>query len=215
MESGTSPLPVNDPMPALSPTATRILEAAKRVLARDGFSKLTFEAIAAESGENAALIRYHFGSKAGLVDALVDSVVHQGSADLLRALSGAAPGKARRRALFETQRAWVTEPDEYRTFYAIVSHVLADERLRPKYKALFAWYGELEAWALASADGDEPPADLKPLGALVVATIDGLGLQVQADEAFDAGPVVEMLWQMVERHLGTRAAPAAAAGGGS
>jgi AcrR family transcriptional regulator len=58
-------LPVNDPLRELSPTAARLLEAAKTILARDGFAHLTFGEIAAESGETGSLIRYHFGSKIG------------------------------------------------------------------------------------------------------------------------------------------------------
>jgi AcrR family transcriptional regulator len=56
-------------------TARRLLDAAVRVLDQHGFSGLTFERIAQEAGENAALIRYHFGSKSGLVRDLVDVVL--------------------------------------------------------------------------------------------------------------------------------------------
>ena len=35
------------------------------------------DAVAERSGENRALIRYHFGGMAGLIGALVDSVYHQ------------------------------------------------------------------------------------------------------------------------------------------
>jgi AcrR family transcriptional regulator len=68
-------LPVRDPLPDLPPTARRILTAAQRVLVRDGFRDLTFQAVGAEAGENPALTRYYFGSKAGLIEALVDSGV--------------------------------------------------------------------------------------------------------------------------------------------
>ena len=51
-------LPIDDPTPDLSPTALRILEAAKRVLFRDGFRALTFETIARE---NRAPISQEFG----------------------------------------------------------------------------------------------------------------------------------------------------------
>jgi AcrR family transcriptional regulator len=92
-------LPFSDPTPDLSPTAARILEAAKRVLAREGFRGLTFEAIAKEAGENPALIRYHFGSKAGLLAALVDSVLYQEAKDLIEQLTPVPAGDERREAL--------------------------------------------------------------------------------------------------------------------
>src|SRR5512139_425 len=83
-------LPFSDPTPDLAPTAARILEAAKRVLSREGFRGLTFETIAGEAGENPALIRYHFGSKAGLLAALVDSVLYQEATDLIEQLTPVA-----------------------------------------------------------------------------------------------------------------------------
>jgi AcrR family transcriptional regulator len=45
----------------------RILEAALDVLKADGYAGLTTAKVAARSGQNKALISYHFGSKQGLV----------------------------------------------------------------------------------------------------------------------------------------------------
>jgi AcrR family transcriptional regulator len=200
---GASPvhdgLPVRDPLPDLPPTARRILTAAQRVLVRDGFRNLTFQAVGAEASENPALTRYYFGSKAGLIEALVDSVVYQGSEELRRRLLAAAPGEERRRALFAVQRDWVTDAREYRSFYAIVSHVLYDPKLRVKYRALFEWYCDLESWALSGSD--EAQSELRPLAALVVATTDGLALQHQADAEFDPGPAYDVLAEMVTARL--------------
>ena len=60
---------------ATSATAVRILEAAKRILSEQGYSKLTLQAIEEESGEYRALVAYYFGSKQGLVEALIDSLM--------------------------------------------------------------------------------------------------------------------------------------------
>ena len=69
---GGRPAAGADPAADLSPTAARILEARKRLLDERGFGGLTFEAIAAEAHENKASIRYHFGNKAGLIEALAE-----------------------------------------------------------------------------------------------------------------------------------------------
>lgn len=53
-------------------TPQRILAAALRVLARDGFGGLSARAIAAEAGTNLALLNYYFGSKEQLLLALFD-----------------------------------------------------------------------------------------------------------------------------------------------
>ena len=52
----------------------RILAAAYEVLKRDGYAGLTTAKVAAASGQNKALIAYHFGSKQGLVAAVARRV---------------------------------------------------------------------------------------------------------------------------------------------
>ena len=78
--------PTADPAEDLSPTAKRLLAAARRVLARDGFSGLTLEAITAEAGENKAAIRYHFGGKDALITTLVEWLDHDDSVRLVAQL---------------------------------------------------------------------------------------------------------------------------------
>jgi TetR/AcrR family transcriptional regulator, transcriptional repressor of bet genes len=60
------------PRPGRPPSGARerILEGALEVLKRDGYAGLTTAKVAAASGENKALIAYHFGSKQGLVAAV-------------------------------------------------------------------------------------------------------------------------------------------------
>ena len=58
------------------PEGTRdvILQAALRVLGRDGFPALTARNIASEAGTNLALLNYYFGTKDGLLLALFDAL---------------------------------------------------------------------------------------------------------------------------------------------
>jgi AcrR family transcriptional regulator len=51
---------------------TDLLEAAKRVLLRHGYAGLSTRAVAAEAGTQMSQIRYHFGSKEGMVLALFE-----------------------------------------------------------------------------------------------------------------------------------------------
>ncbi len=69
-------LPRDHPMQSLPPTARSILEAARRVLAQRGLEGLTIEAVANEANVSRTLIPYHFGSRAGLVAILFDSLFH-------------------------------------------------------------------------------------------------------------------------------------------
>lgn len=60
-----------EPMPSApveqSSTRQLILDAAIRILGRDGYQKMTARAIAAEAGTNLALVNYYFGSKRNLL----------------------------------------------------------------------------------------------------------------------------------------------------
>ena len=53
----------DDPKVERSATRDLILAAALRILARDGYGRLTARAVAAEAGTNIASLNYHFGSK--------------------------------------------------------------------------------------------------------------------------------------------------------
>jgi AcrR family transcriptional regulator len=194
-------LPISDPTPDLSPTATRILEAAKRVLARDGFRALTFEKIAAEAGENPALIRYHFGSKAGLVTMLIDSVLYLESVDLIEQLTSVPPGAERRKALFRLHERYARDTTAYQMFYEIIPHIMRDEELRPHLRDLFDWYRKLDAWALGAQDGAQPQPQLESLALLTVALADGVALQVQADPDLDISSAFDIWRALVLGYL--------------
>jgi AcrR family transcriptional regulator len=187
-------LPIEDPTPDLSPTAVRILEAAKHVLYREGFRALTFETIAREAGENPALIRYHFGSKAGLLTALVDSVLYQEAVELIERLTAATPGRERREMLLSIHEAMTADRDSYRMFYEIVPHVLRDEELEPHLRHLFEWYRRLDTWALDESGDRRHLPQSGPLAVLTVAMTDGLALQALADPDLDLAPALE-LWR--------------------
>ncbi|MEZ4521464.1 MAG: TetR/AcrR family transcriptional regulator [Thermomicrobiales bacterium] len=60
-----------------SSTAELIIEAAIRILGRDGYQKLTARNVASEAGTNLALINYYFGGKQGLLLAIYDALERQ------------------------------------------------------------------------------------------------------------------------------------------
>ena len=194
-------IPIEDPAPRLAPTAARILDAAKRVLARDGFPALTFANIASEADENPALIRYHFGSKAGLITTLIDSVLYLESVELIEELASQPPGDERRRELFQLHQTYARDLDSYHMFYELVPHILRDEELRPHLRALFDWYRKLDAWALGAQAGTDHPTQLEPLALLTVAIADGVALQVQADPDLDIGPAFAIWEQLIMSYL--------------
>ena len=79
-------LPIEDPTPDLSPTAAAHPRGRQaRPAVATAFAPSPSRRSPAEAGENPALIRYHFGSKAGLLTALVDSVLYQEASTSSRA----------------------------------------------------------------------------------------------------------------------------------
>ncbi len=57
-----------------SSTRDAILAAALRILARDGYTRLTARAVAAEAGTNVALLNYYFGSKRKFLPEVFDAI---------------------------------------------------------------------------------------------------------------------------------------------
>jgi len=192
-------LVTQDPATELSPTARRILAAARRVLGRDGFAGLSLEAIAAEAGENKASIRYHFGNKAGLITALVDLVVHDENVQLLKDLSKA--GDDRVAVLMDMHRRTTTNDAGYRLFFDLFPNVIRDATLWPRMAELFRWYRELDAKALAPEAGGELRARVEVLTSLTVAICDGLAMQHVSDPGFDLAPVFELYEHIVRAAL--------------
>jgi AcrR family transcriptional regulator len=196
--------PFEDPTPNLSPTAERLLEAARVVLRRDGLDHLTFEAIAAESGETQSLIRYHFGDKAGLIRTLVESELFIESSAVMSAVCEAPPGEERRLALLRKCRDIATAKEEMRSYLELLPRIARDESLRPLLKTLVDWYVRLNAWALSPDPEHDRLQDLEPLATLVYAVADGMALRSQADPAADINPPFDLLESMVEQYLRSR-----------
>jgi AcrR family transcriptional regulator len=71
-----SPIEAGDP-PATARTPERLLDTAERLFVLHGYDRVTARMINAEAGCNPAAIHYHFGSKEGLVVALLEDRLMQ------------------------------------------------------------------------------------------------------------------------------------------
>ena len=156
-------LPRDHPMQSLPPTARSILEAARRVLAERGLEGLTIEAVANEANVSRTLIPYHFGSRAGLVAILFDSLFH----DLAVSVYGlAGPGGS-----LPTFLDWIKrEADDVQSqhdFFELIVSALREPELARRIAALYDDYRELtlEMTGVASRPSDEVPAGQRPTGA--------------------------------------------------
>ena len=198
-----SDIPLKDPMPDLAPTARRLLEAAIRVLDREGFKALTFEKTGREAGENAALIRYHFGSKAGLVSTLADAVLYRRASEMIRVLSEQPAGEARRETLFRMQRdLLVADSTGFVRLFELVPNARRNPELLGKLRDVMRWFRSLDAWALGGEDpGPHEVAAIEPLAVLAPAILNGLALEAQADPELAIEPAFELWKQLVMDYL--------------
>jgi AcrR family transcriptional regulator len=80
----------------MTDTKQRILDAAERLIAEQGYAATSLRQIIAEAGVNLASVHYHFGSKEDLLNELVArkaNPVNEKRLEMLeRAVAGAAPG---------------------------------------------------------------------------------------------------------------------------
>jgi AcrR family transcriptional regulator len=188
-----------DPLSALPETARRLLLAAKDIIARDGFNALTLNRVSEASGENKAMISYYFGNKAGLVAAVVDSVVHEEyMASQNRMKDVAAEYRVRR--LIEEMRKMNAATGEFRVFFELLPHVLRDDALRQRIALLYKWYWsvKLEWLGVADPSGAMEDPDLRGLARLLSAIIDGLAVQAAIDPDVDLADTYRILARLLK-----------------
>lgn len=88
--SATSPA-----KPACRHDRDAILDAAEAVVLRDGFGRLSLQAVAYEIGLSKTGLLHHFPNKVTLIDALVRRTVDQWVADTTEAIAATEPGPGR------------------------------------------------------------------------------------------------------------------------
>jgi AcrR family transcriptional regulator len=198
----------------LPPTAAKLLAAARRILVRKGYASLTMQAIEQEAGTNRALVHYYFGSKAGLVEALVESLFEDPAFGYSDSVTSVPAGPERARALLEWLGRITADKRSGRLLYELLPHVLRSPLLRGRVAELYDAYRSFDGECLAS--GSPAPAELiEDLGALSVAVVEGLGIQFAVDPGAFQRDRAYALWQEVVTHYLASRAPADEAPGHS
>src|ERR1035437_8603177 len=195
------PLLLEDPMESLAPTAQRILAAAQRLLTSGGFEALKLSAIARAAGESKASIGYHFGNKAGLVTALVDSFAHDANRGLIEDTGELPRGEERIHALIDGETRIAADAESYQSFFEVFPHALRDEDLRERVAALYDGYRETVLRCLDAADS-AAKEQLRPFAMLMIAIVDGLAIQHVLDpDGADVAAATDLLERLVRPYL--------------
>jgi AcrR family transcriptional regulator len=192
----------DDPLPSLPKTARKLLVAAKEIIAEEGFEALTLKAVSQRAGENKAMVSYYFDNKAGLIAAVLDSVIHDEYLVSLDRMRDVTAGERTGRLVSEMRRM-DTAAGDYQVFFELLPHVLRDEALRRRVALLYEWYWSVKLEWLGAEDGTEAMADpdLRGLTQLLSAMIDGLAIQAALNPGFDLAPPYRVLARMLERSL--------------
>ena len=172
------PLPRPGPGRPPSGARERVLDAALEVLKRDGYAGLTTAKVAARSGQNKALISYHFGSKEGLVAAVAREVSDAITTELLGSIGEPRTVDELVRSL--AAGLWrILERDQglQRLYFDLASQSVVEPRVRDVMREMKAAHrGVLRELLVALPDG--PGARGAEAAAIyLIAGLEGLALE--------------------------------------
>lgn len=178
---------------------TRILEAARTVLIRDGYDATTMRAIASEAGVAVGLAHYHFDSRRQLLEEVVAGI-RDHFLGLAEPRVPVADGPQTLRRILELTRALIDlRPDWYRLGADLDAQALRDDGLA-ELVAANKRRGQAdvrEYFGLAcGAFGVNPPADVDGISAALLAAFDGLAVRALIDPEFDPVPALRALERM-------------------
>jgi AcrR family transcriptional regulator len=175
------------PTADLPATARSILAAARRVLAERGLEGLTIEAVANEAQVGRKLIPYHFGSRAGLVTILFDSLFHDLAVGFYNRRAAGPRGSLP--DFLDWIRQEAEDESAQRDFFELIVVALREPELRRRIAALYDEYGDLTLeLAGVSQDGEadaERRRHVDAVGSVLMAIGDGIGLHSALDPDFD------------------------------
>ena len=159
-----------------------LLHAAVSLIAERGYGGATLAAIGERAGYSRGLVTQRFGSKDGLLWALVEEMIRSwGSRALRPAVDDAVGTDAMRRAVEVYADAVDRAPAEVRALYALLFEALGPlPGLRPRFAELHRHMrADVERWVRAGQAAGTVRTGIDPArqAALFVGTVRGLTLQ--------------------------------------
>src|SRR5436309_2070656 len=182
----------------------RLIDAATRLFAERGYRDASVQAIGEAAGISRGSIFWHFGSKEGLLWAVVQRAFARWEADtLVPAVGDARGGEAIARALRAHRRFLTDEGDALRLLFVLMFEALGP---RPELTGEFArLHRDLRAlatpWLVQAAAEGEFRADVDPrtIVTLIIGTLGGIVYQYLLDPD---GLDVDRCYDDLERVLG-------------
>ncbi|MCA9532177.1 MAG: TetR/AcrR family transcriptional regulator [Myxococcales bacterium] len=182
-------------------SSSQIVQAAIRVLARQGYARTSLMDIAREAGMSKGAVHYHFPTKESLIEVVLTTATDAVQQRTIEAWSsGGDPLQSLHNSLEELWKARAERTDEALVVADLLAQSLYDDNLRPHladYYRLAAEQIYVYLNTELSRMGIKPAIPMEILPRIVIGLLDGLVMQafVEPDvlEAADVVRAVESL----------------------
>ena len=205
-----TPVPLSDPLADQPPTAKRLVETARRLLIEEGYGSLSLESIAAACGVNKTAVRYYFGNKAGLMEAVVDTWVHE-SVDRVQEVSGVRDAERPLHTFRVIKQRMSEDTELYLAFWELLPAILRDERNSARITDLYEWAIEKYTSIVGAGLPEMSPEQMRGFTQLMIAVVDGLAVQHAINpERFRTDGAWDMLESIIDAWTSARRAEGSA-----
>jgi AcrR family transcriptional regulator len=182
-------------------SSQQIVQAAIRVLARQGYARTSLMDIAKEAGMSKGAVHYHFPTKESLIQIVLTTACDAVQLKTIDAWSkGGNPFESLRGSLYELWGARVNRTDEAVVVADLLAQSLYDETLRPQLAAYYEMAAQQIVDYLTThlfSLGVEPRIPPPMLARIVIALMDGLSMQAFAQpDRFSPDEVVHAIEQL-------------------
>jgi AcrR family transcriptional regulator len=185
----------------LPATAKKMLKAAQRVLARDGYEALTLRSIAEEALETKSLVLYHFSCRANLEALLVDSLWHDIDAQFVKSLDRLpADTNTRIAALVDFYAGIAEDVRLWQMYYSLLPSVIGQPDVRRNLARIYESYRR-DINVRCLQDTDLTADEIRGLSSLFLAVGEGLPLQtLMSPGDFDVGGAFLLFGDLAKRY---------------
>ena len=193
-------------------TRQRLLETALELLAEKGSTDTTFEAISEASGISRGSIRFHFGSKSGLLFAVVDRAFEVWENEVLAPLLDDEGPKTFADAIEANRQFAVDNVVSGRLYFVLMSEALGpNPELLPRFQELQQRFRSfIRTWVEAAKRNGSVASevDADAAAAVILGSLHGLRLQWQLDpERVDPDRAYAELTAVLDRGFAERGSP--------
>lgn len=158
----------------LPKAAREFVDAAKRIIAREGLEAVTLRRVADEVGANKASIWYHFGGKDGLIEAVIHDYQLENNVFTEPEIGPGASVEERVDSLIRQWRSVLCDPFSYAGSADVLAYSLHDELLLAQWRRTYkAWLEDVQN-RLGLPEGSQ---EARHIVEVIVAICDGLTVQ--------------------------------------